>query len=214
MAANKALAEIRADKKAREEEDRERHNKNKKETEEYRNFSLMKTEIGKDKAKATTYPGRSSHVSKALFAKEMLAVNERLETISNNVEDLSARVQTRPELKLEPKLAEPIRQNIRPKANSRTQAASNSGTPFWGIQIGAYKTRPGAEVAWGEFLAGPTSGQLRDSKVQYVPSKPLRNGRRLTLIVINRYASSNTANVACEALKGNGIDCVAYHVKP
>ena len=214
MAANKALAEKAADKKALEEEDKELHSKKRKETEEYEKFSLMKTELKRDEATATTYPGRSSHVSKALFAKEMLAVDARLETISKSVEYLSARVQTPPELKMEPKTAEPNHRNNMSKAKTRTQAATNPETPFWGIQIGAYKTKPGAKIAWGEFLAAPTSRQLSGSKVRYVPSKPLRNGRRLTLIIIDSYVSSNAANVECEALKGQGIDCVAYHVKP
>jgi hypothetical protein len=56
--------------------------------------------------------------------------------------------------------------------------------------------------------------ELSDAKVNYVPSKPLKSGKRLTLIIINEYANFNAANGACKTLKGNGIDCVAYHVKP
>ena len=60
----------------------------------------MNNELKKDNAKVMTYPGRSAHVSKSLFAKEMLAVNERLQIISTRVEDLSAWVQTLPGMKM------------------------------------------------------------------------------------------------------------------
>ncbi len=214
MAAKKAQAEKLADKKAIEDAEREYRDKKTKEKEAHKNFALMKTELKKDNAKAMTYPGRSAHVSKSLFAKEILAVNDRLQTISNRVEDLSARVQTLPGLKMQPKTAKVNVQNNGSAAKTPMLAAANSETPFWGIQIGAYKTRPGAETAWGEFLGGPTSRQLSASKVRYIPSRPLRNGRRLTLIIIDKYASRNDAEVECEALKAKGIDCVAYHVKP
>ncbi len=157
MAAKKAQAEKWADNKAREEIERELRYKNLKEKGEYKNFASIKNVLKKDEAKAKTYPSRSAHVSKSLFAKEILAVNERLQTISKRVEDLSARVQILPELKMEAKSAEVNVQNVGPEAKTRTQSAAKSGTLFWGVQIGAYKTRPGAETAWGEFLDGPTS---------------------------------------------------------
>jgi len=68
------------------------------EKEEHKNFALMKSELKKDNAKATTYPGRSAYVSKLLFAKQILVGNERFQTIFTCVEDLLARVQTLPSM--------------------------------------------------------------------------------------------------------------------
>ena len=100
MAAEKARAEKSVDKKAREEEKELRDKETNEKKEEHKNFALIKNEQKKDNAKAMPYPGRSAHVSKLLFAKEILAVNERLQTISTRVKDLSAWVQTLPGMKM------------------------------------------------------------------------------------------------------------------
>ena len=96
-AAKKAPVEKSTDKKASEAE-KEMRDKKKKEKEEHKNFALIKSELKKDNAKATTYPGRSAYVPKLLFAEEILVGNEHLQTISTCVEDLLARVQTLPSM--------------------------------------------------------------------------------------------------------------------
>ena len=232
VAAKSMEAAKKADPKNHAQEQQDLRKKKQEETVEANAFTEMKDRLEKDKAMAKAYPGRSAHVSKSLFAKEILTTNERIDTISKRVEDLSQRVsrlagkpETIPEkpadMKVPSKKA-PKKITKRTKgavksvgpAGKTKRAAAKTAAPFWGVQIGAYKTRPGAETAWDEFLDGPTAIQLIDAKVRYVPSKPLRNGRRLTLIIINKYSSRKNAETECEALKAKNIDCVAYRVNP
>ncbi|MBC8241937.1 MAG: SPOR domain-containing protein [Alphaproteobacteria bacterium] len=229
MAAKEVAEAKEADEKARKDEMRELKKEKKEEKVEDKGFAAMQAQLKKDVARAESNPDQPAGVSRLYFDKEMLAMNERVHAISTRVEELSQRVhemaqrvenipEQLAELKLELTKAEVnIRSSAsgpasRPKAPM--QAATRSGSAFWGIQIGAYKTRAGAEVAWAEFLADPMAVELNDAKVHYIQSKPLRNGSRLTLMIINDYASRKAAEDACNTMKGRGIDCVAYHVKP
>jgi len=56
--------------------------------------------------------------------------------------------------------------------------------------------------------------ELTEATVHYVPTKPNKKGKTLTLIVINYYPNHKAANKACTNLKKNGLDCVAILVRP
>jgi hypothetical protein len=222
MASKKVREAKAADKQAQANEARELKKERQEEKTEDRNFAATKQELEQDLSKAGSNPDQASGVSRLFFDKEMLAVNERIHSLSARVEALSERiheltgqVENVPEelakLKLELAKTAEQGQNAAPKRSTPT--GKHPGAPFWGIQLGAYKTRPGAEEAWAAFLANPMAVELNDAKVQYVLTKPLKNGRRLTLIIVNQYASQSAADGACNTLKGNGIDCVAFHVK-
>ena len=69
--------------------------------------------------------------------------------------------------------------------------------PFWSVQLGAYKTKPGAEEAWGEILANPMAVELSEAEVHYIPTKPLKNGKRLEMevkpgdiVIYSKYAGT------------------------
>ncbi|MBT5881227.1 MAG: SPOR domain-containing protein [Rhodospirillaceae bacterium] len=166
--------------------------------------------------------------------KEILALNERIHTLSLRVEDLSERMhQMTQRLEHDPlKIAEmelaikAIEERIgddgaEHKAprhgmtkKSPKMPAKSSGKAFWGIQIAAYKTEAGAKEAWAELLDNPMAIELQEAKVQYIKTKPMKNGKRLILAVINDYPSHKAANDACESLKERGIDCVAARIRP
>ncbi|NQV59656.1 MAG: SPOR domain-containing protein [Alphaproteobacteria bacterium] len=229
MAAKEVTEAKEADEKARKDQMSGLKNEKKEESMEDKDFAAMKVQLKKNADRAESNSDQPTGVSRLLFDKEMLAMNERVHAISTRVEELSQRVhemaqqvedipEELAELKLELAKAEvEIRNSASEPASrptARKQAATRSGPAFWGIQIGAYKTRAGAEIAWAEFLADPMAVELNDAKVHYIQSKPLKNGSRLTLMVIDEYASRKAADEACDALKGRGIDCVAFHVKP
>ncbi len=194
---------------------------------EDKNFERMKKELEADRAEAMADPKKNAYVSRLFFDKEVLEINERVHSLSKRMEKLSERIHKLSEHldNLPSKLAaleqevEKTEQNVKkmsgkPTASAKPKAKTKNSKPFWGIQLGAYKTRPGAEEAWSDILADPMAVELSNAKVHYVPSKPLKNGTRLTLIVVNEFPSHKAADTACNALKTNGLDCVAYHVKP
>ncbi len=231
----------KADKKAHDQEAKEFEKEKQDEKAEDREFAKMKRQLEKDKAEARAHPNQHKTVSRLFFDEEILAINERihalsvrLEHMSERVHKLSEHVEDIPEqmaaLKLELLMTEnEVREAAAkpktdsaakpetadaPKPKAPRQLAKKPSKAFWGIQLGAYKTKAGAEEEWTKFQANPMAVELSDAKVHYVPSKPLKSGKRLTLIVVNEYPNFNAANGACNTLKGNGIDCVAYHVKP
>jgi hypothetical protein len=167
-------------------------------------------------------------------------LSERVEDISDRVHKLALRTEDLPTKLAELKLANTVnkeealeraraaRKNrdakpakkpvslLKPAASMKKEPAvmTSSSKPFWGIQVGAYKTRAGAQSAWGEILTNATAIELNDAKVHYVPSKPTKDGRVLTLIILNRYANRKQARDACEGLKSKGVDCVARYARP
>jgi len=79
--------------------------------------------------------------------------------------------------------------------------------------LGPTRQNRGGGEAWGDILANPMAVELSEAKVHCIPTKPLKNGKRLTLIVINKYANRKSADAACKAMMGNGIDCVAHYAR-
>ncbi|HJM90978.1 MAG: hypothetical protein QGG19_02980 [Alphaproteobacteria bacterium] len=55
---------------------------------------------------------------------------------------------------------------------------------------------------------------MTEATVHYVPTKPNKKGKTLTLIVVNEYSDHKAANKAYDDLKENGLDCVAILVRP
>ena len=74
--------------------------------------------------------------------------------------------------------------------------------------------RVGTKGSWDEFIVNPLAIELTEATVHYVPTKPNKKGKTLTLIVINYYPNHKAANKACTNLKKNGLDCVAILVRP
>jgi hypothetical protein len=225
MAAKEVEDAKAADEKAHTREAREFKKEAQKEKVEDKDFAAMRKQLEKDEAMAESSSGQAAVVSRLFFDKEMLAMNERVHAISKRVEELSERMHETAQRveKLPEKLAElklelvTAEENIRKTASrpkALMQAAGPVRAPFWGIQIGAYKTKAGAKVSWAEFLSDPMAIELTDAKVRYVQTKPLKNGKRLTLIIVNEYPNRKAAEAACNGLKGRGLDCVAYHVRP
>ncbi len=228
LAAKQVGEAVEADKKARQEEEREFKQEMKEEKEEDKDFERMKRELAADQADAKTHPGETKGVSRLFVDKELMAVNERVHHLSQRMEHLSARVHKMAqhlenlpaklaELKLELMTTEnevrTIASGEKPaRKRPPKKSAPKKTKPFWGIQLGAYKTKPGAKEAWNELLANPMAVELSEAEVHYVASKPLKSGKRLTLIVIDKYPSHKAADGACNDLKGNGLDCVAYRV--
>jgi cell division protein FtsN len=195
--------------------------------------------------------GQPAGVSKDAFETEMLAINlrlhslsERVENISDQVHDLAERQENmptsmaksdmadktpkhmtgmksepemadkKPEMKPEPKMADKKPDAMKPKPAKAPQPLLQPfGSQPWGVQLGAYKTRSGAEASWGKTLANTTVLELNDAVVRYVPSKPRKNGQILTLVVINEYANRTAAKAACKSLKGKGVDCIAVNTE-
>lgn len=215
--------------------------KEKEERGDDKDYALMKKQLRHDADKAANDPGQSATVTRKYFNTEMGMINERLHANSERVQELSKQVQDLAQrfehipsrlaeietvLKMieektgkaaaEPKAGKDMAKEAAKGAAKNMAKAMAQATekPFWGIQIGAYKTRAGAEEAWGEFLANPMAIELSDASVRYIPTKPLKNGAVLTLIIVNQYGSEKAAERACNDLKGKGIDCVAMHIKP
>ncbi len=237
----KVAAAEQAEKKAHEEEAKA-HEKEKvelkKEREEEKaedkDYLAMKAQLERDKAEAEAHPEEVKTVSRIFFDEEILAVNERLHHLSERVKDLSERVhglterlESVPtklaELELALDKTEEKLGIISARPTAPSKPAKKASTPkqlvaapkksFWGVQLGAYRTRAGAEVSWGEFLANPLAVELTEATVHYVTSRPNKKGHTFTLIVVNEYPNRKSANKACNALKENGLDCVAYRVK-
>ncbi|MFP6698071.1 MAG: SPOR domain-containing protein [Alphaproteobacteria bacterium] len=174
------------------------------------------------KPRAQTDDGDES--SREALARQVLVMNKRIDALTDHIEHLSKRIYRLAkhigdnQAKIaEVKLNEPnARKKHRQVAKNSDDAMNTPAIetkPFWGVQLGAYRTRPGAEEAWGKIRAKPTAVELTEARVRCVPSRPLKNGDKLTLIVINEYASHKAANGACDALKTNGLACVAYYVR-
>ncbi len=221
MAAKEVRDAKAAGRRAHRKEARELNKERQEEKAEDKDFAAMRKQLARDEALAEANPDQRAGVSRSFFDKEMLAMNERVHAISKRVIDLSERVHEMAQRveNMPEKLAELKLELVTAGANIRNskapmQGARRPGAPFWGVQIGAYKTRSGAEIFWAEFLADPMAIELTDAKVHYVQSKPLKNGNRLTLIIVNEYANHKAADKACNGLKGRGLDCVAYYVKP
>jgi len=239
--AEKQVGEAReAVKKAHKEEEKEFKKERREEKAEDRDFAKMKRELEADRARAAAQPGQTNGKSREFVDKELLALNQRVHHLSQRMEHLSDRVHKLAEhmenlttklaeLKLELVTTEDKVQKMAaapksekagstkkgpPKKLARNTPPAKKVKPFWSVQLGAYKTKPGAEEAWGDILANPMAVELSEAKVHYIPTKPLKNGKRLTLIVINKYANRKSADAACKAMIGNGIDCVAHYARP
>jgi hypothetical protein len=191
---------------------------------EDKNFAQMQKELKEDEARAADSSQQNAGISRLFFDEEMLKINERIHTVSERVEEISERVHSLAELfervpsrlaALEAGSGAPAPSApavITPTAPKEPVMAS--GAPFWGVQLGAYKTRSGAEKAWARVLTNPAAIELNDATVQYILTKPRKDGSRLTRIVVNQFAKRSTAKNACKVLKGKGVDCVAVHIKP
>jgi len=230
MAAKEVGEAREAVKKAHKEEDKEFKEEKREEKEEDTDFGKMKRELEAHRARAAANPGQTDGKSGEFVDKELIALNQRVHHLSQRMELLSERVHKMSlnlenlpaklaELRLELKTTEDKVQHMAsaPKAapqSPRKKLSPKMGKPFWSVQLGAYKTKPGAEEAWGEILANPMAVELTEAKVHYIPTKPLKNGKRLTLIVINQYANRKSAEEACKTMMDNGIDCVAHYARP
>ena len=234
MSMKKVQMAEQADKKAHKKEEKEFKKEKAEEKAEDKDYAAMKKELEKDRAEAAAHPGQDKRASKLFVDTEFLAVNERVHHLSERMEELSQRVHELAvrlehtpakiadlELALE-KTAEKLGIiSARPtasgksgkKANAPKQLTAAPKKSFWGIQMGAYRTRAGAEVSWAEFLAIPLAVELTEATVHYIAAKPNKKGHVFTLIVVNEYPNRKSANKACNALKENGLDCVAYRVK-
>ena len=189
-----------------------------------------------DEARTTGSPQQFVGVSRLFVKKEMQNINERVDTVSQRVEEISERVNGLTELfervpsrlaALEAGSGAPAGEKMAmaPASSAPTaitpaepeaakEPAMAAGSPYWGVQLGAYKTKSGAEKAWAKVLTNPAAIELNDATVQYVPSKPRKDGSKLTRIIVNQYAKRGAAKTACKDLKGKGVDCVAVHIKP
>ena len=221
----------KVDEKAYEEEDKEEEKEKEEEKAEDREYAAMKKQLREDQARAAK-SGESGNVSKLFFDTEILLINERVHKLSERMEHLSDRIHKLAErlefipskiaeLEAALKQANENRSMVAAKPEPKPMAGANApkqltkyqGAPFWGVQLGAYKTKAGAEVAWAEFLNNLSTVELNDASVRYIPSAPLKSGKRLMLIIINEYPNRTAAMDACEGLKGGGIDCVAMHIR-
>ena len=199
----------------------------------------MQKQLEEDLSRAKSQDGQSGELSRAFVDREILAVNQRIHAVSQRVEHLSDRVhklsehvenipEKIAELKLEMvETEEKVQKNSKTASAPPTKApksliaskapkslAAGSKTSFWGVQVGAYSTKSAAEKGWSEMLSEGSALELNDAKVQYILSKPKKDGRRLSLIVINQYPNRNAAFLACKGLRGQGVDCVPVHVTP
>jgi len=200
---------------------------------ETKGFAEMQAELRADEARAADSSQQDVGISRLFFDEEMLKLNERVHTVSQRVEEISERVhglaelfervpsrlaaleavsgaQTGEKMAMAPASSAPA--PIAPTTAKKPAMAA--GTPFWGVQLGAYKTKSGAEKAWGRVLTNPAAVELNDATVQYIPSKPRKDGSKLTRIIVNQYAKRGAAKTACKDLKGKGVDCVAVYIKP
>ncbi len=237
----KVAAAERAEKKAHEEEakahkqeEAELKKEREEEKAEDKDYLAMKRQLERDKAEAEAHPEEAKTVSRIFFDEEILAVNERIHHLSERMKELSERLHAMNERlehtpskiaelelalqKTEEKLGIISARPTAPskpakKANAPKQLVAASKKSFWGVQLGAYRTRASAEVSWGEFLANPLAVELTEATVHYVTSRPNKKGHTFTLIVVNEYPNRKSANKACNALKENGLDCVAYRVR-
>jgi len=97
-------------------------------------------------------------------------------------------------------------------AEAKPKTAEGPKRPYWGIQVGVYKTRESAETSWAKLLANPAAIELNDATVNYV-ELTRKDGKKLQRIIINEYAGKKPAQAACKALKKEGVDCWAVLIK-
>jgi len=172
----------KADKKAHDQEAKEFEKEKQDEKAEDREFAKMKRQLEKDKAEARAHPNQHKTVSRLFFDEEILAINERihalsvrLEHMSERVHKLSEHVEDIPEqmaaLKLELLMTEnEVREAAAkpktdsaakpetadaPKPKAPRQLAKKPSKAFWGIQLGAYKTKAGAKKSGQNFKPTP-----------------------------------------------------------
>jgi hypothetical protein len=203
--------------------------------EEHRQQEMAKAQAANGQQSMAPASQGPESVSRFTYNKEMIAVNTRIHALSKRVEEVSERVHNLAELleNIPSKVAEleliaaqneEMMQNKsmtsatpapKPKAGTAPkQLMKSSSGGDWGIQVGAYRTRAGAENAWSEMLINNAAVvELNDAKVHYVPYKVKKTGKQLTLIVLNEYASHKAATGACSEFKAQGIDCVAARIK-
>lgn len=187
------------------EEERQFEQEQEEEKEEDQESAAMKKQLEEDEANMSD---PAAGVSRLFFDEEMLALNERIHHLSQRVEEVSERVHSLAGL------LEHIPSKVAKLESMASRLSASPTEPFWGIQVGAYNTRSGAKEGWTGILSNQAAVQLNDAKVQYFLSKPLKNGKRLTLIVLNEYASHAAADSACNELKEVGVQCVAIRVTP
>ena len=187
------------------EEERQFEQEKDDETEEDKAAAAMKKQLEEDMANMSD---PAAAVSRSFFDEEMLALNERIHHLSQRIVEVSERVHSLAGL------LEHLPSKVAKLESMASQRSANSAEPFWGIQVGAYNSRSGAKEGWNGILSNQAAVQLNDAKVQYFLSEPLKNGKRLTLIVINEYESRAAAESACNELKTVGVQCVAIRVTP
>jgi len=181
------------------------------------------------------YPPASATISKMYIDSEISQVSDKVERISGDVdrvaekvEDLSQRVDdladridrlptasagamaAKPEM-LAPTMRPSSPERPEPAEKPAPKAAQPSG-PYWGVQVGAYKSKSGAEESWGKLLANPAAIELNDATVNYV-EQTRKNGTKMYRIIVNNYANKKLATAACKSFKSNGVDCWATLIK-
>jgi cell division protein FtsN len=179
----------------------------------------MEEAIARDQSGDMANAGPSSGAFKLRFDKEILAINERVHNVSQRVEKLSERVHNLAQhLEFLPsrlaalKIAEKKVEQVLEMPKSPVKLAQDSKSPYWGVQVGAYKTKPGAKIAWSEILSNPAAIELNDAIVKYV-EMTRKNGSNIYRIIVNNYASRKAASAACKSFKSNGVDCYTVHIK-
>ena len=182
------------------EEERQFEEEKEEEKQEDADFEAVKKRLAEDEAEA--------ELTRKFFDNEMLAINERLHHLSGRVEEISERLHSLAGL------VEHLPSKVAALEVALKQGLTRPKEAFWGVQVGAYNTRSGAKEGWNGILSNQAAVQLNDAKVQYFLSEPLKNGKRLTLIVINEYESRAAADSACNELKTVGVQCVAIRVTP
>ena len=185
----------------------------------------LRKEPEEESAKAESEPGQSKELSRMFFDREMQTLEEQIHHLSERVEEIAEQVHSLAGLvehipsrvaALDLAATE-TRNSLLSLGATLTSAAglgSSSGEAFWGVQVGAYRSRTGAKKGWAELLANQAAIQLNDLKVQYFLSKPLKSGNRLTLVVVNRYESQSAAVSVCNELRKAKVDCVAVRINP
>jgi len=97
-------------------------------------------------------------------------------------------------------------------AETATSQTTQSDSPYYAVQLAAYRSRGRAEDAWTKFQSA-SHGMLASADHEVVSIAIEGKGLFFRLLT-GMYASSAEATQACNSLKSAGTDCLIRRVSP
>ncbi|BDW96150.1 hypothetical protein MACH10_18350 [Thalassospira tepidiphila] len=105
----------------------------------------------------------------------------------------------------------PSTENSTP-AETATSQTTQSDSPYYAVQLAAYRSRGRAEDAWTKFQSA-SHGMLAAAQHEVVSIAIEGKGLFFRLLT-GMYSSSGEATQACNSLKSAGTDCLVRRVSP